>query len=101
MGFSLLTANREWMLRPELIQIAKRHGRTTSQIIFRFALDVGMIRGGIKTPIFDQGTQKVRAVWLKMSIGTKSLTLATLLESLISQVNLAWSRCALTSRCRY
>jgi diketogulonate reductase-like aldo/keto reductase len=42
-GFSLLTANRELLLRPELTQIAKRHGRTTSQIIFRFALDVGMI----------------------------------------------------------
>jgi diketogulonate reductase-like aldo/keto reductase len=42
-GFSLLTANRELLLRPELIQIAKRHGRTVSQIIFRFALDVGMI----------------------------------------------------------
>src|SRR5229473_39020 len=42
-GFSLLTANRELMLRPELIQIAERHGQTTSQIIFRFALDVGMI----------------------------------------------------------
>jgi diketogulonate reductase-like aldo/keto reductase len=42
-GFSLLTANRDLLLRPELIQIAKRHGRTTSQIIFRFALDVDMI----------------------------------------------------------
>jgi diketogulonate reductase-like aldo/keto reductase len=42
-AFSLLTANRELLLRPELIQIAQRHGRTTSQIIFRFALDVNMI----------------------------------------------------------
>jgi len=42
-GFSLLTANRELLLRPELIQIAQRYGRTTSQIIFRFALDIGMI----------------------------------------------------------
>jgi len=31
------------MLRPELTQIAQHHGRTTSQIIFRFALDIGMI----------------------------------------------------------
>jgi diketogulonate reductase-like aldo/keto reductase len=42
-GFSLLTANREVLLSPELNGIAKRHGRTNSQIIFRFALDVGMI----------------------------------------------------------
>ena len=42
-GFSLLTANRDVLARPELIQIAKRHGRTVSQIIFRFALDIGML----------------------------------------------------------
>ncbi len=42
-GFSLLTANREAMARPELARIAARHGRTVSQIVFRFALDVGMI----------------------------------------------------------
>jgi diketogulonate reductase-like aldo/keto reductase len=42
-GFSLLTANRDAIARPELAQIAQRHGRTISQIIFRFALDVGMI----------------------------------------------------------
>jgi len=42
-GFSLLTANREVLARPELTQIAQRHGRTISQIIFRFAIDVGMI----------------------------------------------------------
>ena len=42
-GFSLLTGNRDVMVRPELVQIAKRHGRTVSQIVFRFALDVGML----------------------------------------------------------
>jgi diketogulonate reductase-like aldo/keto reductase len=42
-GFSLLTANRKTLARPELVRIAQRHGRTVSQIIFRFALDVGMI----------------------------------------------------------
>ena len=41
-GFSLLTANRDALGRPELARIAQRHGRTTSQIVFRFALDVGM-----------------------------------------------------------
>ncbi len=42
-GFSLLTGNRDVMVRPELVQIAKRHGRSVSQIVFRFALDVGTL----------------------------------------------------------
>ncbi len=42
-GFSLLTANREAMAHAELARIAKCHGRTISQIVFRFALDVGMM----------------------------------------------------------
>jgi len=42
-GFSLLTANREALAHPELTRIAQRHGRTIGQIVFRFALDVGMI----------------------------------------------------------
>ena len=42
-GFSLLTANRQAMARPEMMQIAKGHGRTLAQIVFRFSLDVGMI----------------------------------------------------------
>jgi diketogulonate reductase-like aldo/keto reductase len=39
----LLTANRETLARPELTRIAKRHGRSVSQIVFRFALDSGML----------------------------------------------------------
>lgn len=42
-GFSLLTANREVLTRPELAQIARRHDRTVSQIVFRFGLDVGIL----------------------------------------------------------
>jgi diketogulonate reductase-like aldo/keto reductase len=42
-GFSLLTANREALARPELARIAARHGRSVSQVVFRFALDVGMV----------------------------------------------------------
>ena len=42
-GFSLLTANRKVLAHPELARIAERHGRTVSQIVFRFALDVGML----------------------------------------------------------
>jgi diketogulonate reductase-like aldo/keto reductase len=42
-GFSLLTANRAALTHPEMVRIAERHGRTASQIAFRFALDVGMV----------------------------------------------------------
>ncbi len=42
-GFSLLTANREALASPELARIAKHHGRAVPQIIFRFALEVGMM----------------------------------------------------------
>jgi diketogulonate reductase-like aldo/keto reductase len=42
-GFSLLTANRELLSRPEMARIAKRYGRTVNQIAFRFSLDVGML----------------------------------------------------------
>ena len=42
-GFSLLTANRDLLARPGLVRIAKRHGRTVSQIVFRFATQIGMI----------------------------------------------------------
>jgi diketogulonate reductase-like aldo/keto reductase len=42
-GFSLLTANRDVVARPELARIAHRHGRTLAQIVFRFALDTDIM----------------------------------------------------------
>lgn len=42
-GFSLLTANGDMLAHPQLASIASRHGRTATQVVFRFALDVGMI----------------------------------------------------------
>ncbi len=42
-GFSLLTANRELLKHSDLVRVAKLHRRTVSQVIFRFALEVGMI----------------------------------------------------------
>ena len=42
-GFSLLTANRAALIHPELSRIAERHRRTASQVIFRFAIEAGMI----------------------------------------------------------
>jgi diketogulonate reductase-like aldo/keto reductase len=42
-GFSLLTANREVLTAPEVQQIARRLGATAAQIIFRFAMQIGML----------------------------------------------------------
>jgi diketogulonate reductase-like aldo/keto reductase len=42
-GFSLLTANREVFADPEIHTIAKRLGATLPQVIFRFAMQIGML----------------------------------------------------------
>jgi len=42
-GFSLLTANRQVLSHPRVLQIAARNGKQPTQIIFRFAIDVGML----------------------------------------------------------
>ena len=42
-GFSLLTANREVLADPEIQTIAKRLGTGSAQIIFRFAMQIGML----------------------------------------------------------
>jgi diketogulonate reductase-like aldo/keto reductase len=41
-GFSLLTANREVLGDPRVHGIASRTGRTVPQVVFRYALQVGM-----------------------------------------------------------
>lgn len=42
-GFSLLTANRQVLADRQVVAIASKHARTPAQIVFRFALDVGML----------------------------------------------------------
>jgi diketogulonate reductase-like aldo/keto reductase len=42
-GFSLLTANREVLVNREIQTIARRLGATSAQIIFRFAMQIGML----------------------------------------------------------
>jgi diketogulonate reductase-like aldo/keto reductase len=42
-GFSLLTANRDVLASPHVRAIAKRHGKTPAQAVFRFALEIAMI----------------------------------------------------------
>jgi diketogulonate reductase-like aldo/keto reductase len=42
-GFSLLTANLQVLAHAEMSRIARQHQRTINQVVFRFALEVGMI----------------------------------------------------------
>ena len=42
-GFSLLTANKHVLASPKVTAIAKAYGKTTSQIVFKFAHQVGML----------------------------------------------------------
>lgn len=42
-GFSLLTANRDVLASAALGEIARSHGRPATQLVFRFALDAGMV----------------------------------------------------------
>lgn len=42
-GFSLLTANRRELAAPQIAEIADRHDKTVPQVVFRFAVEVGML----------------------------------------------------------
>jgi len=42
-GFSLLTANPEVIRHPKVRALCERTGKTAAQIVFRFALNIGMI----------------------------------------------------------
>ena len=78
-GFSLLTANRKALASPELARIAERHGRTAPQIVFRFAVEVGMI------PL--TGTTDTEHMWADLNVFDFRLAPAEvdLIESLESQ----------------
>ncbi len=42
-GFSLLTANVDVVRHPVIAELAKRHGATSAQIVFRFAQSIGIL----------------------------------------------------------
>ena len=42
-GFSLLTANREVFAEPEVRAMAAKYGMGLAQLIFRFAMQIGML----------------------------------------------------------
>jgi diketogulonate reductase-like aldo/keto reductase len=42
-GFSLLTANRKELEHTSVKKLAARHGRSTAELVFRFAVELGML----------------------------------------------------------
>jgi diketogulonate reductase-like aldo/keto reductase len=42
-GFSLLTANPQVFTHPETAKIAARHGLTPAQLLYRFAIEIGIV----------------------------------------------------------
>ena len=42
-GFSLISGNRNLLQTPYIQNLAKRHGKTTEQIIYRFAIQLGIV----------------------------------------------------------
>jgi diketogulonate reductase-like aldo/keto reductase len=42
-AFSLLSGNRQVLLKPRVTAIARHHNKTVPQVVFRFALELGML----------------------------------------------------------
>jgi diketogulonate reductase-like aldo/keto reductase len=42
-GFSLLSGNRQVLLKPLVTEIARHHNKTVPQVVFRFAIQLGML----------------------------------------------------------
>lgn len=42
-GFSLLTANQQYLLNPNMRTLSKKYNKTIQQIVFRFALQIGIL----------------------------------------------------------
>lgn len=42
-GFSLLTANQRELARPEVVRVVERSGRTPAEVVFSFALGIGIL----------------------------------------------------------
>jgi diketogulonate reductase-like aldo/keto reductase len=42
-AFSLLSGNRQVLLKPRVTEIARRHNKTVPQIVFRFAVQLGLL----------------------------------------------------------
>jgi diketogulonate reductase-like aldo/keto reductase len=79
-GFSLLTANRAIVSSPQLAAIAKRYARSPAQVVFRFAIQIGML------PL--TGTSNVAHMRADLDVTEFSLTNAEieLIETLASRL---------------
>jgi diketogulonate reductase-like aldo/keto reductase len=42
-AFSLLSGNCQVLLKPPVTEIARRHNKTVPQVVFRFAIQLGML----------------------------------------------------------
>jgi diketogulonate reductase-like aldo/keto reductase len=42
-AFSLLSGNRQVLLKPRATEIARHHNKTVPQVVFRFAVQLGML----------------------------------------------------------
>ena len=42
-AFSLLAGNRQVLLKPRVVEIARHHNKTVPQVVFRFAVQLGML----------------------------------------------------------
>jgi diketogulonate reductase-like aldo/keto reductase len=42
-AFSLLSGNRQFLLKPRVTEIARNHNKTVPQVVYRFALQLGML----------------------------------------------------------
>jgi diketogulonate reductase-like aldo/keto reductase len=42
-AFSLLSGNRRVLLQPRVTEIARHHNKTVPQVVFRFAIQLGML----------------------------------------------------------
>jgi diketogulonate reductase-like aldo/keto reductase len=42
-AFSLLSGNRQVLLQPRVTEIADRHNKSVPQVVYRFALQLGML----------------------------------------------------------
>ena len=77
-GFSLLTANRDVLLHPEIGKIASRHGTSVGEIVFRFSLQIGM------WPL----TGTTKAEHMRKDLAVADFTLASDEVTLIEQLAL-------------
>jgi len=64
-GFSLLTANRNVLRHPIVVSVAKRLGVQAEQVIFKFAMQVGMVPlTGTKDPVHMREDLGISAIQL-------------------------------------